>query len=419
MNNARRDLTAVIDQGVASLGAFLVSAIFIRVCGLEEFGLVSLVWLVLLFATAIQHAVLTSPAQVLVPKLVATTGARYRAWLVRIHFVSLALLLGTLYGVWYLADLALLPRELGLGVPLCFLLARLTFTFTRYQAFMGPAGARRVLPLDLLHSTLSVGGLLFLAHTRSLDAESGLLTLGAASMISGAVGLVSLQRIGWAWGPVGQETTSRHWEISRWLVGRAIAQWFTSNSFLAALGALQGPAALGGVRAAQTLVGLAGVVLQAFENVFPISAARAADEGGGAGLATLVRERGSRWLAGLLACLMPLVAMPDLFLEILAVDQGPELHTSLYFFAAGAVLALAIMLCGACLRATERLAPLLVAQAVAGALGAALAGPITSRFGIIGCLVGIVGQQVVILAILSPPTWAALRGGRRMASIEP
>ena len=105
MINTRRDMTALIDQGVASAGAFGITMVFIRGAGLEEFGLLSLVWLVLLFASALQHALVVAPAYALLPKIEGSEGSRFRGWLLCVHLAFVALLIGILWACW-LAPLA-------------------------------------------------------------------------------------------------------------------------------------------------------------------------------------------------------------------------------------------------------------------------------------------------------------------------
>jgi len=50
-----------LDQAVVSGGTLLTTMLFIRGAGMEEFGILSLVWLAMLFGTAVRGALAFSP----------------------------------------------------------------------------------------------------------------------------------------------------------------------------------------------------------------------------------------------------------------------------------------------------------------------------------------------------------------------
>ena len=282
-------MTALVDQGVTSAGAFGITMVFIRGAGLEEFGVLSLVWLVLLFASALQHALVVAPAYALLPKIEGLEGSRFRGWLLLVHLAFVALLIGILWACWLAPGFSLLPASPGFLAPGLFLASRLTFTFIRLQLFVGESGPRRALPVDVLHAFVAIAWLLLLASSGLLDSRTGLLGLAGASACGTVVAMPGFLKLGCSFGPVDRPLLLRHWQFSRWLIGKAAAQWFTANSFLVALGTIHGPIALGGVRAAQTLVGLAGIVIQSYENIVPTLAARAFGAGGVAELFQFMR----------------------------------------------------------------------------------------------------------------------------------
>ena len=400
---SNRRLIALVDQAITSLGAFAVTATFIRCAGIEAFGVVSVVWLSLLFATGLQQAVFVAPPQALLPKLEASTAAVYRTWLARLQVVFVLGVLAVVHALDRWTPLPVLPAELGFWTSAAFVAARLLFNFTRQQALLGPRGPRHALPLDLAHTLLSVGSLAALGLRGELEAGSGLVALAISSGVCALLGAAQLRRLGVAGGRPGEALRRGHWQLSGWMASRAVAQWFTSNAFLAALGALQGPAALGAVRAAQSLVGLAGVILQAFENVFPPAAARAVGQDGPAGLRRLIRREAARWLMWLLGALAPLAVFTEEIAHLLLRWEGEALRPLVLVFSVGALLAFAVMLAGNALRAQERFAPLFVAQLVAGLLGAAAAAPVVARYGMEGCVAGILLQQAVVLVMLLGP----------------
>ena len=419
MINTRRDMTALVDQGVVSAGSFGITMVFIRGAGLEEFGVLSLVWLVLLFASALQHALVVAPAYTLLPKIEGPEGSRFRGWLLCVHLAFVALLIGVLWACWLAPGFSLLPASPGFIAPGLFLASRLTFTFVRFQLFVGESGPRRALPVDALHAFVAIAWLLSLASSGALNSRTGLLGLAGASACGTLVAIPSFLGLGCSVGGVDRGLLLRHWQFSRWLIGKAVAQWFTANSFLAALGTIHGPIALGGVRAAQTVVGLAGIIPQSFENVVPVAAARAFGAGRGTQLREFMRVSVWRWFGWLAALLLPVIVFPDFLLSLLTGERAVELRQPVYFFAFGSLLAFAVMYCHVCLRAAERVGTLFWAQLASGLAGALLAIPITARFGMTGCLIGIVAQQVLVLTILLLPTRQVLRAGHSATNGDP
>jgi O-antigen/teichoic acid export membrane protein len=409
--SSRRDLTGLVDQAIVSGGTLLTTVIFIRGAGMEEFGILSLVWLVLLFGQAVQHAAVIAPAYALLPKLEETEAHRFRGWLALVQLVFLALLLLALGASWVAPGFSLLPHSAGLFAALAFLAARLSFTFLRLQLFTAHAGPRRALFVDVVHVVATLGALGVLAWQERLDAHTGLFALAAASLFAALVALPRFLGLGCHLGLPGAALLRRHFELSKWLVGKALAQWFTANSFLAALGTLHGPAALGAVRAAQTLIGVAGIVIQGFENLIPAQAAAAFESGGTTRLREFLRATLSRWYAYLCLCLLPIVAFPSFFLQLLTGRTEQGLVEPLFFFAVGSLIALAILFLQVSLRAVERVGVMFWAQLASGLVGALAAVPVTLEFGLTGCLVGILTQQLIVFSLLLRPTLRSTESG--------
>ncbi|MDG1499650.1 MAG: hypothetical protein P8R48_06755 [Planctomycetota bacterium] len=410
-SHRRRDLTGLLDQAVVSGGTLLTTMLFIRGAGMEEFGILSLVWLAMLFGTAVQHAAVIAPAYALFPKLTSKEAPGFRCWLVLIQIVFAALLLGVLAASWYAPGFSLLPKSPGLAPALLFLGARQAFTFLRLQLFVADSGPRRALVVDAIHMIASVAGLVALGSVGDLNAGSGLIVLGAASGGAALLAVPAFLQLGCRFALPKRELRIRHIHFSKWLVGKALAQWFTANSFLVALGTIQGPVALGAVRAAQTLVGVAGVVIQGFENLVPARAAAVYGDQGSAGLSSFLRGSMPRWFGYLGLCLLPMITFPGFFLMLLTGGDQAGLEEPLYFFAFGALLALGILYLQVCLRAVEKVGVLFWAQLASGVVGAVAAVPVTMNYGLRGCMVGIIVQQLVVLGLLLRPTQACLRQG--------
>ena len=109
IRGSKRDLRGLVDQGVVSGTTLFTSTIFLRSAGLEEFGVLSLVMLVLLFAMSIQHAALVAPAYSILPKLEQQEAALFRGWLTLVQG-ALTLLLLVVLALGWLAAAARIAR---------------------------------------------------------------------------------------------------------------------------------------------------------------------------------------------------------------------------------------------------------------------------------------------------------------------
>jgi O-antigen/teichoic acid export membrane protein len=401
--SVRRDLTGLIDQGVVSASSLLTTMIFIRGAGMEEFGVLSLVWLVLLFAISAQHALVIAPAHTMLPKLSVEDSRAFRGWLVLVQAAFLCLLVGLLVASWFAPWFSLLPAAGGLLPALAFLCARQLCSFFRLLLFAREDGAKRALLVDSVHATLSFSSLAYLAATEQLQARSGLWALAGSALLAALIAGPFYFRQGFRIGHPGADLAARHLQLSKWLIGKAVAQWFSANSFLTALGTIQGAAALGGVRAAQTLIGTCGIVLQSVGNLLPARASRVLEKSGRRELSRFLSRSVVRWYGFLLLGLIPILVFPFFFLQLLTGERQPDLLEPLYFFALGSILSMATLHLQIFLRAVEQVRAIFLAQVFPGVIGLLFAVPVTSAYGIRGCMIGLLVQQVVVLCILLVP----------------
>ena len=115
--------------------------------------------------------------------------------------------------------------------------------------------------------------------------------------------------------------TSRHWHLAKWLTSSEILRWSSSGMFNFALGNLIGPAAVGGIRAVQSLLGLTRIISLGVENVVPSRAAQYLSHQGPAAMVAYLWRFG--WVAGLamLAIFATVAVAPEFWLVLLF---GPE-----------------------------------------------------------------------------------------------
>ncbi|MEL6427869.1 MAG: hypothetical protein AAFR54_01745, partial [Planctomycetota bacterium] len=293
MSAPRAHLTlAVLAQGVASSGGFATTLVLARTLGLEDFGRVALVLLGAGFAAGLVQALGVQPFLSLGDR--AQRPARPAALVVVTVVVALlaAAIASAAAPVW--TGAGALPAALAVG-------ARAAAPAARALSF---GTGRRALAVwvDALVGFGGLAGALAAARVLGPGVDAALLGLGGGAALACALALVSTaggvrrarpaavnrRRVGAA--------LERSWRTGRWLALTQALSWFgTGTVHVAAAGAL-GPAAVGALRAAQALVGAAGVLLQALELALPRAAAEARARGG---LRAWVRTAGLRAALGM------------------------------------------------------------------------------------------------------------------------
>ncbi|MEL6714671.1 MAG: hypothetical protein AAFP86_12895, partial [Planctomycetota bacterium] len=259
MSGSRAHLgLAVLAQGVASGGGFLTTLVLARTLGLEDFGRVALVLLGAGFAAGLVQALGVQPFLSLGER--ARRPGRAAALVAVTAAVALLAAAVALAAAPAWVGASALPAALAVG-------ARAAAPAARALSF---GTGRRALAVGV-DALVGFGGLAAaLAAARFLGpgVDAALLGLGIGAAL--ACGLALVSTVGRSASPRRAELEPRRvgaalrrsWRTGRWLALTQALSWLgTGSVHVAAAGAL-GPASVGALRAAQALVGAAGVLLQ-------------------------------------------------------------------------------------------------------------------------------------------------------------
>lgn len=282
-------LVALGDQGVVSGFGFLSGIAAARLLGIAEFGHFAMILIVLSFAQALHNALITAPMMTLVG---ARSGVS-RAYAASILagavllsvpgavFVVIALVIGGMSGETLLAACTLM-----LAQNIQFTLRRLLFAQGKgvLALFMDAARAASF-PLVAVviwyeHDVVGSNGFVWLLAATSFATSLPFVIL---------IGRTLLQRPG---SVRVAAVTRRHIPLARWLLPIVFVTFVQEQLVWLMAGSTLGLDALGGLRAAQYLVGAVLLLLSATENVLPVAAARAYAENGEEALRTYLRRTG-------------------------------------------------------------------------------------------------------------------------------
>ncbi|MCZ6863198.1 MAG: hypothetical protein O7I42_23530 [Alphaproteobacteria bacterium] len=346
---------ALADQAMVSGVNFLTGILLARYLGIEAFGQFMLAWMLVLLVNSLQHATIIAPMMSIGPKQpAAELPAYYGAIIVQQVVFSLCGFV-VLFAVIEASPLVFPDWGLGgLGLPLaCAAVAFQCQDFLRRYLFTRGRAAQAFVNDGVRYlGQLAILTWLFLAFPDRRESESALWVIAGTAAATAFYGVFLVERVVWAPVMFGA-IAARHWRFSRWLAGSAVMQWITANLFLLAAGALLGTAAVGALRAAQTLLGPCNILFQGLENVVPARAAWHFQHGGKTALVGYMKKVGL--VFGLVTVGIAGVAAtaPDFWLGLAYGDEYAGYGYLVRWYAVMYVVALTTLPLRAGLRAIE------------------------------------------------------------------
>jgi O-antigen/teichoic acid export membrane protein len=305
----RPALASLLDQAMVSGFGFLSGIATARLVGIEEFGLFVLILIVTAFAQGLHNALVTAPMMTL-----AARGRRsaptYDATILAAAVLA-ALLAAAGVALALVAIFALRHQAVAVGVVaagagltlaqnLQLTVRRTLFARGRGLVAVAMDTARAVaFPLALALAWWS-GLVLDAALATALLAGTALVT--AAPL---AWGIWRAPRRSLRLRPV----LRRHWGIGRWMFPLVFVTFGQEQMAWILAGIMLGDEAIGGLRAAQYLVGFVIILLTATENILPTAAAQAREAGGDRGLRAYL-ARATLVLGPLVGLLLLAIALP-------------------------------------------------------------------------------------------------------------
>jgi O-antigen/teichoic acid export membrane protein len=392
------------DQVVVSGGNFLTTLLLARSLGVEEFGRFTLAWMVVLFAGHLQQALILAPMMSIGPKEQARAPAFFGAiLLLQLLFVGLttAVLIagiGLVEAIWpdYRLSALALPLRVANGSHQAHEFLRRYFFTVRRPEISLSIGALRYLGQAAL--------LAWALRSFEIGTATALWTATLAGLAASAVGASLVRDLAWSTDSF-RLTLVRTWGFSQWLVRAYAMGWLAGNVFQFAAGALLGPAAVGMIKAAQTLMGLVQLVYFGISGVAPAEASRAFVASGTIGLSRYLRRVAGAGVAISCAVTLLLLVAPQFWLDLL-FGAGYETQRSIIFWL-GVVQALLFVEFPASigLRTLQRTYPIWQATRLAGAYAILVAYPAVAILGLHGVVLGWTGSMLLKVVV----TWRGFR----------
>jgi O-antigen/teichoic acid export membrane protein len=394
---ATRATTTIADQCVASASNFAVVIIVARISGPAGLGAFALAYAAWVLLTMIHPSLITDPMAIM-----GDMRGDQKEEFVRRGFAADVMLGAMAACIIAAAGTTLLvvgQHTFGIGLLAVapWVLVLDLQDYWRWIGFM-QGTPRKSLMNDLLFNGVQAlaFGAVFLAGLHSVFAVVSAWGLGAA--IAALYGLRQFSMRPSLRG--GRAFLLSRWPTSRWLASERLASWGGSQLYLILAGVLLGPAALGGLKAAQGLVvGPTQVVINAGGSFGLPEASRQLAERGWGGMVRVVRfVTGAGVLAAVACGTVVLFAAP----KLLKLLYGPAFVT---YAPCARVFAVSVMIAAfgvgpvLTLTTTRRVRTLFMVQLGRLACSVAAVCVLSAVFGVTGAAMADLLTGSIILAV--------------------
>ncbi len=310
-----RVVVAGTDQCVASLSNFAVGVAVARVAGIAALGAYSLAYVAWLAIADVHRSLVTDPMAIDNDLSGPGAARNVRSGLA----AEMALGVGLSIAFGAVGLVLLLAGQHAYGVAFVALAPWLTFLlaqdYWRWVGFM-KSSPSKALANDVVFDVVQAlaFGLLLVIGVRSSVLAIGAWGIGA--LVASVFGLWQHRVAPTLRGGVGR---IRHrWPMSSWLLAASLTGWGGSQAYVVLTGVLLGPAGLGGLRAAVSLVnGPSLVILQAGGAIGLPEASRALHARGWPGLRRVERVITGVGLLGVGALALVVLLFGRRLLEVL------------------------------------------------------------------------------------------------------
>ncbi len=396
---ANRATTTMMDQGVASASNFIVGIVVARISGPTGLGAYALAFTVWVLLTMQYRAMITEPMVILGDMRRDDSDEIVRQGVAGV--VIFGVVAACVVAAGGMTCLLVGQHTFGVG-----LLALAPWVLVlELQDYWRQIGFMQGTPKKSLHNDLVFNafqamafGAIFLFHLHSVFAVISAWGVGAAA--AALFGFWQF-KIRPTFRGGGAFLRSR-WPTSRWLASERTANWGAQQLYLIVAGALLGPAALGGLKAAQALVsGPTNVVLNGSGSFGLPEASRHFAERGWVGMARVTRiVTGAVVLAAAVCGVVVLLFAPTL----IRLLYGPEfvayagcarifaVSVTIYAFSMAPILNLTT---------TRQVRPLFMLQLVRLAFSVSAVCVLASAFGVTGAAAAdLLTSSVTLTAML-------------------
>lgn len=383
-----------LDQALVSGTNFCVGIALARWLGIENYGLYSLAWMVVLFASGLQQSLFTAPLYALTAKQVDR-----QLWISKLSFLQLIFSILCIPIVYAIVELVFYFhaewRIEGLPLMVSLLVAVYTLNdFFRRVLFIY-RNAKSVFLMDVIGfgcQLLVLFALYQIGDLTIYNAFAGVLIVQLLSLMFYVLRFkpsISAAEL--------KTTFGLLWNYSRYLLATSVLQWSSGNYFIIVSAAILGPATVGLIRIVQNLMGLLHVIFLALENVIPLRAADILKQGGTQALYHYLKKTFMLFLIPIMAILLMMLSFHDQIIHFLYGDVQGRVGELIMAFSMIYLMVYLGTFFRFAIRTIEFNQLIFKSYMMTTAFSLLLAQPIVSQWGLMGVVIGLGLTQIISL----------------------
>ncbi len=260
---------SLLDQALLSLLNLLIGVLFIRFSSKADYAAYAQISALVFLTTAVQSALINSPALTLLPRLALPERQRLAASFFFLQAVislvfALALLLILHFWPGIVAAEKLEVSALGFGALIWVAWLR---DFVRNQLFI-ELKAGLCLKLDIQYTVLFFVGIGLVLFGRTLSAS---LVIGLMALAGAITAVPFLREAGIRMqfdGKAVKECLHKAWALARWSLPGGLIAWAFGNGYVVIAAHAAGPEATADIVAARLFMAPLGMIFLSWSNVF-------------------------------------------------------------------------------------------------------------------------------------------------------
>lgn len=380
------------DQGLVSGINFSIGILLARFLGIETFGLFSLAWMVLFFASSIQQAFLTAPLFALTPK-----QEHPSQWISKLHFIQLLFSVLSFFVVIGIVETTLYFNPEwqfdGISSILGGLVAVYLFNDFSRRVLFTTHQPKKVFFIDVVGYALQPLLIIGLFISDALNLQTALAAILGAQTLSLAYIIIRIR-------PILDfsnlaPTLLQVWKYSRFLLATALLQWSSANYIILFAASILGPVAIGAIKVAQNLMGVLNVLFQAMENIVPVRSAEAFHKGGISALGDYMQKTTVQFLAPVALVLLLVGIFHQQIMTAIYGEEYLQYSFVLLAFCGIYVLVFLGTLLRFIIRTLEYNQIIFWSYVLSTAFSLIAGKVLATDYGLTGVLIGIAGTQII------------------------
>jgi O-antigen/teichoic acid export membrane protein len=405
-----RNQWLLADQALVSAMNFLTSVMLARMLGVHNFGVFSLFYVVLQYLNSIQQAAIVGPMMTLAPKITDRQKmGSFLAGMVSLQYLfSAACCIACLLAA-FLGHLRVIPFHIDRVFVVPFLLAVIFFQcqdWYRRFCYVHEDG-KEVFWNDAISYLGQVFALSLLWYLHRADVMTAFYAIAITSGVAYFVACIHSDLRG---SPNQMRAILPEvWRMGRGLLVASQSQWAGSQGVLLIIAAMVGVSAIGGTRAAMTMMGPVFVLFQLTDNVIPVRASRIYAQSGHDGMVHYLKIIGTKFaiLVGVLVTVAGVVAKP--LMTYVFGKSYTSFSILVFWLGIYCWLAVFLRMFQYYYRTVGRANVLAGASSLASVASLCAAVVLAKGFGAVGAMAALVLGEVLSIAVLG---WRALRDGK-------